>query len=100
MPWKTISAEEVAEKFGLDFEEVKEKHKLIEKIKKSREKQGLSQQELAELVGKSQGYIGRIERGVGTKNISFDVLLRILKTLGYDYKITTKKVSDAESLAA
>ncbi len=100
MPWVTISQEELAAELGIDYETVKAKHDLISKIVKTRKKYNLTQQDLANMVGKSQSYIAKIESGIGTKNFSFDVLLNILSALGYEYKITTKKVSEPDSLVA
>ena len=100
MPWETLELESLAEKLGLDYAEVKAKHELISKIKAVRNKHGITQVELAERLGKTQSWIAKVENGIGTKNVSFEVLFRILSILGYDYKITTRKVSDPESAAA
>lgn len=100
MAWKEVSAKQLAQQLGIDYAEVKAKHELINRIKDARESLGLTQQAVAEKVGKSQGYLARIERGVGTKNISFDVLLRILNKLGYNYTIVVKQTSKRRSLAA
>ena len=100
MPWKEMSLEELADTLGIDYQEVQEKHKLINKIKKARKDLDLTQTELAELVGVSQSRIARIEGGVGTKNMSFDLLFRILSALGYECKVTTRKIAAAESEVA
>jgi transcriptional regulator with XRE-family HTH domain len=52
------------------------------------------------MVGKSQSYIAKVERGIGTKNVSFDMLFSLLAALGYKCKITTNKVSEPETIAA
>ena len=100
MPWETISLEQLAAKMGVDFETIKAKHELIEKIIGTRKKYSLTQEDLANMIGKSQSYIAKIESGIKTKNVSFETLFKILSALGYNYKITTKKVSEPESLAA
>jgi len=100
MPWNTIDTEKFARKLGVDVDTINAKHELIDKIKKARTKHGLTQGDLSALIGKSQSYIAKIESGIATRNFSFDVLLGILKKLGFDFKITTKKVSDPDSLAA
>lgn len=100
MAWKEISLEDLAEDLGLDYREVKEKHKLITRIKKVRKNRELSQAELADMVGLSQSRIARIEGGVGTKNMSFDLLFRILSALGYECRVSVRRMEDAESEAA
>jgi transcriptional regulator with XRE-family HTH domain len=93
MPWKEQSIEELADSLGVDIGEVREKQRLMELIVKTRKEKGLSQAKLAEKVGVTQGRIAQIESGVGTSRVTFDVLLDILGTLGYDYKIVTKKAA-------
>ena len=100
MPWEKISLKKLANQLGLDHDEVIEKHKLISKIKKVRSDLGWNQTELAERVGVSQSRIARIEGGVGTKNMSFDLLFRILAALGYKCTVSMKKVSEERSKAA
>jgi len=100
MSWKNVSLEELAEDLGLDYREVREKHKLISRIKKIRKDRELSQAELADMVGLSQSRIARIEGGVGTKNMSFDLLFRVLSALGYECRVSVRKTSEIESEAA
>lgn len=100
MPWKTIDHNKLAKKHGIDLETIKVKHALIEEIKRGRLKAKLSQNDLAKLIGKTQSFIAKIESGLGTKNFSFDLLLEILKALGYKYKITTKQANKNEKLVA
>lgn len=90
MPWETMSVEELAEKLGIDIAEAREKQRLIRKIVAARKEKRLSQAALAKKVGVSQGRIAQIESGIGTAQISYDVLLKVLSTLGIDYKITLK----------
>ncbi len=91
MPWETMSVEGLAEKLGVDIAEVREKQRLIRKIVAARKAKKLSQAALAKKVGVSQGRIAQIESGIGTAQISFDVLLKVLSALGIDYKITLKQ---------
>ncbi|MCC6220322.1 MAG: helix-turn-helix domain-containing protein [Deltaproteobacteria bacterium] len=100
MPWEKLNLEELAEKLGIDYSEVRAKHDLVRKIKAARKKHSLTQEDLAKMLGKSQSWIAKVESGLGTKNISFETLLKILSMLGYDYKIVTKKVSNPEKVAA
>ena len=85
-----MSVEDLAEKLGIDITEVREKQRLIRKIATARKEKRLSQAALAKKVGVSQGRIAQIESGIGTAQISFDVLLKVLSALGIDYKITLK----------
>ena len=100
MPWKKIDTEKFAKELGIDIETIKAKHELIDKIKKARAKQGLTQQDLASKMRRSQSWIAKIESGVGTRNVSFELLFQILAVLGYRCKISTRKVSDPETMAA
>jgi transcriptional regulator with XRE-family HTH domain len=93
MPWKEVSSEKLAKALGINESEVREKQHLIAMIAEVRKKKGLSQAALAKKVGVSQGRIAQIESGVGTRNISFDVLFGILLQLGYDFRITYRKVA-------
>lgn len=93
MPWKTINFDQLAKSLGLSAVEIREKHRLIDKIVRVRKAQGLSQVDLAKRVGVSQARIAQVESGIGTNKVTFDTLLRILGTLGFDYKIIPRKVA-------
>jgi len=93
MAWKEMTIKELAESLGLDIGEVREKQRLMQMIVKTRKRKGLSQARLAKKVGVTQGRIAQIESGVGTVKVTFDVLLGILGTLGYDFKIVVKKAA-------
>ncbi len=100
MPSKTIDHHKLAKKHGIDLNTIKTKQELIQKIIKAREKQNLTQADLAKILGKTQSYIAKIESGLGTRNFSLDVLLDVLKKLGYEYKISTRKTGEDEKLVA
>jgi transcriptional regulator with XRE-family HTH domain len=93
MAWKEMTIEELANNLGVNVKEVQEKQKLIQLITKARKANGLSQAALAKKVGVSQSRIAQIESGVGTSKVTFDVLLNLLLTLGYDFKIVPKKAA-------
>jgi transcriptional regulator with XRE-family HTH domain len=93
MAWKEVSVDELARSLGVDVGEVREKQRLMQLIVKTRKEKGFSQAKLALKVGVTQGRIAQIESGVGTARVTFDVLLAVLGTLGYDYKIVTKKAA-------
>ena len=100
MPFEKVDTKSLAKKYGIDINTIRAKHELIEKIIAARKKSSLSQKELAALIGKSQSFIAKIENGIGTKNFSFDLLLKILNVLGYQFKISIKKSSEDSKLAA
>ena len=100
MPWKKLDTEEFAKELGVDFETIKTKQALIDKIKKARKKHDMTQQDLADMMGKSQSWVAKVESGIGTRNVSFELLFQILAVLGYKYKITTRKIAEPETLAA
>lgn len=93
MAFKEMSVEELATSLGVDVDEVREKHRLIELIKKARKDQGVSQAQLAKKMGVTQGRVAQIESRVGTAKVTFEVLFSLLKNLGYEYKITAKRAS-------
>lgn len=93
MAWKEMTIEEVADSLGTNISEVREKQRLMNLIVKTRKKQGLSQSALAKIIGVTQGRIAQIESGVGTAKVTFDILLNILGTLGFEFKIHAKKVA-------
>ncbi|MBN21737.1 MAG: hypothetical protein CL678_10665 [Bdellovibrionaceae bacterium] len=93
MAWKEMNIEELAESLGVNAIEVREKQKLIELIVKTRKKKGLSQAALAKKASVSQSRIAQVESGVGTHRITFDVLLNILVLLGFDFKISARKIA-------
>lgn len=93
MPWKTVTAAEIAASFGLDIREIKEKQRLMLLIAKERKARGMSQAALAKKIGVTQGRIAQIESGISTSRTSFDILLGTLAKLGYQFKIVTKKAA-------
>jgi transcriptional regulator with XRE-family HTH domain len=93
MAWKEMIVEELAKSLGVDVNEVREKHRLIELIKKARKEKKMSQFQLAKKVGVTQGRIAQIESRVGTSKVALEILLSILRELGYEYKIVAKKVA-------
>lgn len=93
MAWKEIELEELAKNLGASLTEVKEKQRLVNLICKVRKEKKLSQAAFARKLGLTQARIAQIESGVGSSKITFDVLLNILNSLGYDYKVITKKAA-------
>ncbi|MDD5213662.1 MAG: helix-turn-helix transcriptional regulator [Candidatus Gracilibacteria bacterium] len=63
---------------------------IAERLKKAREKKGLSQLELAKLANTTQSVIARIERG--NQNLSLTTLSKFLKLLDLELNITELKV--------
>ncbi len=93
MPWKETNFEKLAKSIGVDPTEVREKQKLIELIVSARKEKNLSQTALAKKIGVSQGRVAQIESGVGTAKVTFDILLGVLRALGYNFKIIPKRVA-------
>lgn len=91
MAWKEMNIHELAKSLGINPIEVREKHKLIELIIYERKKRKLSQAKLAKKLGITQSRMAQIESGIGTARITFDILLNILLSLGYKFKIVSKK---------
>ena len=93
MSWKKVDLAKWADEMGVDINEIDQKLKLRDMIIKIRNKKGLSQDELADLVGVSRSRIAQIEAGVKLHRTSFDVFLRLLHGLGYRYRITANKIA-------
>ena len=93
MPWKQMTIARLARSLGADLSEVREKQRLSELIARTRKQRGLSQAALAKKLKVSQGRIAQIESGVGTAQVTFDVLLGVLVALGYDYRVVAKKAA-------
>ncbi len=93
MAWKKVNLAKWADEMGVDINEIDQKLRLRDLIIKIRNKRGLTQDELAEIVGVSRSRIAQIESGVKLHRASFDVLLRILQGLGYQYRITAQKMA-------
>jgi predicted transcriptional regulator len=93
MPWKELTVEELAKSLGVNAQEIREKHRLIELIKKARKEKKMSQGQLAKKMGLTQGRIAQIESSVGTRLVTLEVLLATLRELGYECKIIARKVA-------
>lgn len=70
----------------LEMELILEKKKIIEKLKKAREKQGLTQSDLARIVGSQQPAISRMESGQ-VSEVSMDFLCKVAFALGVSVTI-------------
>ncbi|MBN8550065.1 MAG: helix-turn-helix domain-containing protein [Deltaproteobacteria bacterium] len=93
MAWKEMTVEELAKSLGANINEIREKQKLISMIVKIRREKKLSQAALAKKLELSQARIAQIESGIGTAQITFDILFNILVALGYDYRVVTSKAA-------
>jgi transcriptional regulator with XRE-family HTH domain len=91
MPWKEADLAKLADELGVDINEIDQKLKLRDIIIQVRRRRGLTQAELAEVVGVSRSRIAQIEASVKLHRTSFDILLRVLQGLGYRYSISAKK---------
>ena len=66
------------------------KCKMIKHIIKSRKEQGLTQKDLAEMLGTTQSVISRMENGP-RKGITLDYLTKVISTLGMSPRLTVRK---------
>jgi len=85
MSWKEMNFEALAKSWGVSPIEVREKQRLMKLIVELRKKKKMTQVQLAKLLKISQSRVAQIESGIGTSKISFDVLLKILTTLGWEF---------------
>lgn len=93
MPWKEMTVEKLAAELNVNISEVREKQRLIQLIVKTRTGKRLSQAALAKKIGVSQSRIAQIESGIGTAQISFDLIFRILEILGIEWRVVTRKAA-------
>ena len=93
MAWKEMSVEELAKSLNVPVGEIREKQRLVRLIVQARKAAQLSQAALAGKIGVTQGRIAQIESGIGTSNITFDVLFNILTVLGYNLRIVAHKAA-------
>lgn len=96
MPWQKVDLESWAQEIGVDLLELRQKNQLIEEIVNAREELGLTQVQLAKLVGVSQPRIAQIENRTRIGSIKFDVLLQILGHLGFAFDIRMHKVREPD----
>ncbi len=81
---KYKSANQFGKTLGLspfEMELIHQKKRILEKLRKAREQQGLSQIELAELVSSKQPAIARMESGQ-VSEVSLDFLCKVALVLG------------------
>lgn len=76
----------------LDMELVGQKKKLIEKLKKARNDQEISQAELAKMVQTKQPAIARMESGL-VSEISLDFLAKVALVLGVSFTFRSAKAA-------
>ncbi len=76
----------------VEMEMIRQKKKLIERLKDVRTKKGLSQAEVAHLVGSKQPAIARMEAGQ-VSQVSMDFLLRAALVLGVSVTIKPSKLA-------
>ena len=69
-----------------DNEIIESRQSIISQLTQARLEKGMSQEQLAELIGTKRSNICRIERGV--QNISLDLMIKISKALGKDIKLS------------
>ena len=90
MPWKEMDLDVLAEKSGVDTATAKEKVRVIAELIRARKTRGLTQAQFAKMAGVSQARIAQVEGGVRGAHVTLDTLLRMLKLLGVEYRITFK----------
>ena len=66
---------------------------MIAMIVKIRKAKKLSQAALAKKLEISQARVAQIESGIGTAQVTFDILFNILVALGYDYRVLTTRAA-------
>ncbi len=89
---KYKNANEFGKNLGLtklEMELIRQKKKLIEKLRKAREQHGISQAQLAEMVSSKQPAIARMESGQ-VSEVSLDFLCRVALALEVSFIFKAK----------
>lgn len=96
MPFKKINTEEIInekrknKEFDESYIEIEKEYALIRQVVEARKNKGLTQKNLADIVGVSQQEISRLECEKHVPNlISF---IRILEALGLEIKLEKKEI--------
>lgn len=76
----------------VEMELIRQKKRLIERLKAARTRKGLSQAEVAHLIGSKQPAIARMEAGL-VSQVSMDFLLRAALVLGITVTIKSTKLA-------
>ena len=86
------SADEFGKSLGLtefDIKLIRQKKKIIEKLRHARKQKGISQAELAEMVASRQPAIARMESGQ-VSEVSLDFLCKVAMALEVSFTIRPK----------
>ena len=89
------NSKDFAKAMGLsevEIDLVREKKKLIEKLKTKRKKENLTQADVAKLVGSKQPAIARMESGQ-VSEVSMDFLTKVALSLDMSFTIRPKKAA-------
>ena len=80
-----------------DVDVVSQRREIVSQLTRARMEKGLSQAQLAELVGTQRSNVSRIENG--GQNLSLDTLIRIANALGKEVRLllTNCRECDAPS---
>lgn len=96
-PIKTTTPESLAHELGLSAAEAQEwrvQHSLLKHLRRAVELKGITHAELARLGGSSRTRVTAILNG-NLKNVSSDLLIRLLAALGYRVKVSISRVESA-----
>ena len=91
--WKVGGTDEFLQLTPGEKEFIELKLALARKVREHRQKQNLTQMEMARLVGSSQSRVAKIEAGDPT--VSFDLLIRSLIALGATQKELARAIGSA-----
>jgi DNA-binding XRE family transcriptional regulator len=95
---KTISLDEVLKnklddkKFSILYEKEEIKNKVARMVIQLRQREGLTQEEMARRANTSQPVIARLERGTDQRIPSLELLNKIAHSLGRELEISFKEV--------
>lgn len=96
MPFKKVNISKIIEKkredplFNSEYIEVEKEYELIRQVVKARKIKGLTQSELANIIGVSQQEISRFEREKHMPNISY--FIKIVEAVGLSFNLTKNNI--------
>jgi len=89
IPFEEVLQEELKdEEFRVLYEEEKAKNVIARTLVKLRQKQGITQEQLAVRANTRQPVIARLERGLDSRTPSLDLLFRVAHGLGCELNIS------------
>jgi transcriptional regulator with XRE-family HTH domain len=96
MAWLASSYLEFVRFLGIDYDDQEQKRRLVDQLILIRERQGLTQADLAARLQISEWRVARIESPTARTNVSFEMLFKMFAALGYACDVKPKKAATSK----